>query len=142
MRSREGYTFAKETKYERSRESEGRCEVCGRRARLQAHHLVGCYFAARNPLLLPQLIRSIENAQSLCPNCHKKADEDHKHWTPHDVGFLAWALFDLDPMEVAEAQRGTYLDKCAIIGNGRRKKKDKRKYHRRSGKRVRHGARV
>lgn len=106
---REGYTFGNELKAERFRGVEGKCEVCERKTRLQGHHLISCFFAAHNPVLTPYVIRTIENVQMLCSDCHIKADEAHKHFNEHDIALLAWALFDLPPDKVEQAQNGTYL---------------------------------
>lgn len=126
-RSREGYTFGESVKHERLQGCEGKCEACGKKTKLQLHHLVGCYFAARNPVLTPFIIRSIENAQFLCQSCHQKADEDHKHWNERDIALLSWALFDIDPEKVEVNQNGTYLNQVTLPKKRRGTNKQRRR---------------
>lgn len=98
--SRAGYKFSKALRREREVGINFCCEQCGKEASLQFHHLIPCYFASQNPALTPQLIKSLENCQGLCHDCHKKADENLFQMSKHDIALLAWALFDIDPASV------------------------------------------
>lgn len=132
-RSREGYTFPKSLRYERKAGVENKCEVCGKYTkRGEIHHIIGAYIASQNPVLTPHIIRSIENELYVCRSCHLKQNEHQHTFDPIDIGFQAWALFDLNPIEVAEAQRGTYKSKADHISSRKKGKKKRKHKHRRS----------
>ncbi len=116
------YKFSSELKKERRLGTDSCCEMCGKFvSNGEVHHLVGAYLGSQNPILAPHIIRSLENEAYLCKSCHADANEAQHRWEPIDIGFMAWALFDLDPLEVADAQVGTY--KTNGISFGREKKK-------------------
>ncbi len=126
--SRGPYKFSSELKRERRDGVESCCEMCGKHVTNgEIHHLVGAYLSSQNPMLAPHIIKSLENEAYLCKNCHAKANEDQHRWSPKDIGFIAWALFDLDPMEVAAAQVRTYKSRGMSSGEENRKSKAERK---------------
>lgn len=111
-KTRREYGFSDRLKLERLNGCNFTCEHCGKiTKRLEVHHLVACYLAGNNISLTPGVIKTIENAMCLCKDCHRKADDDHKTWDAHEIGLIAWALFDLDPKKVARSQRRTYLNR-------------------------------
>ena len=116
---REAYTFGEDLKDERIIGCEGKCESCGSETKLYGHHLIACFLASQNPVLTPGLIRDNVNLIMLCHDCHKVADKDQVSWDAPDIAMMAWALFDLDPKEVAEAQGHTF----AYKRKGKRRKK-------------------
>jgi hypothetical protein len=101
------YNFYQWQKDERAKEAQGKCEQCGKKRTLVAHHLISVYIASRNPVLTPNLIRDDSNMVMLCHDCHEEADEVQKNLTVDEIGWLAWSLFDLDPEKVAEKQWST-----------------------------------
>lgn len=122
--SRAEYNFSKGLRYERKAGVENCCEVCGKKTNYgEVHHLLGAYLASQNPVLTPAIIKSIENELYCCRDCHAIQNEDQHTWDPIDIGHLAWALFDLDMMKVANAQRGTYKNKSLAIFPKRREKR-------------------
>lgn len=117
------YKFSSELKKERRLGTDSCCEMCGKFVTNgEVHHLVGAYLGSQNPILAPHIIRSLENEAYLCKQCHVKANEDQHTWSSKDIGFMAWALFDLDPMEVADAQLHTYKSSGKSFGREKKKK--------------------
>lgn len=103
-KSREGYGFSRQTKQERLDGVRGKCEGCGRTDRLYAHHMIPVCKAKKNRSLFKRNIKSEENCQMLCTDCHREADEYALSLPPRELGILAWALFDQDPKEVEQNQ--------------------------------------
>ena len=106
--NREFYSFSNSVKEERLIGCEGKCESCGVETKLFGHHLISCFLASNNSVLASQIIRSIDNLQMLCKDCHQDADDHQKTWNAYDIGVMAWAIFDLDLHEVAAGQKETY----------------------------------
>ena len=126
--NRKGYEFSTNQRKERKAGTELKCEMCGKKDKhMQGHHLIPIFLSRKNPVLLKRIVTDLANLQMLCTGCHKKADAEHQHWDAHEIGIIAWALFDLDPKEVEEAQ-GT-----AKITRKANRSKNRRKNHRRSG---------
>jgi 5-methylcytosine-specific restriction endonuclease McrA len=101
---REAYNFHTHQKKERISHLHGKCEECGQKTNLEAHHLISVYIARRNPVLIPNLISSMENMMMLCEDCHHKADQRQRRLSTEEIGWLAWSLFDLDPLIVVNKQ--------------------------------------
>lgn len=137
-RNREGYNFSRAQRIERQDGVEGKCEGCGKEAHLEGHHIISVYIAARNPVLIPSLMRKIENLMMLCDECHEEADDDQRTWSRDEIGVVAWALFDLNAEEVSDAQWTAYPRKKGR--KNKKKKKKKRKAYqtkkRKNGKRC------
>lgn len=128
-RARKKFTFSDELKNERRRGVGHCCEQCGRNVKdLEVHHLYGAWLAAQNPVMTPEIIRVLENEMCLCPECHVEANRDQETWTAHDLGMLAWALFDLDPAEVEANQ-------IQVYGPRRHPKNRRQNHHRRGARR-------
>lgn len=101
----ETYNFSRELRNEREVGVGNLCEQCSEECdELQGHHIIPRYFARTNPALTPALISSMANLAMLCPNCHEKADKVSRNLTKHEIGLVAWALFDLDPEFVRKKQ--------------------------------------
>ena len=131
-RKREVYNFSKEIIRKRSVEIGGKCEHCGLQTKLFGHHLLPFFLAKKNPVLTPHVLTCMENLLLLCKNCHQEADEDQRTWTYHDIGMIAWALFNIDPKSVADAQN--YRKRKQNI---RKRRARKRKQKGRVGKKDR-----
>jgi len=107
--SRRKYEFSSSLREERLEGANYCCERCGKYSEnLEVHHLMGAWLASQNYLLTPEIIRVLENEMCLCSSCHKFMNKDQESWTTHDIGFVAWALFDLDPYLVEENQKANY----------------------------------
>lgn len=69
------YEFDYETKQEALRRSPV-CEGCGKPETKEdpfvVHHKIAIWFALENPCLIPEVLRSIQNAQTLHRSCHHK----------------------------------------------------------------------
>jgi hypothetical protein len=118
--SRSKYEFSNSLREERLDGVNNCCERCGKHSEnLEVHHLVGAWLASQNYTLTPGIIRVLENEMCLCRSCHKLMNEDQESWTAHDIGFVAWALFDLDPYLVKQNQRADY----SAINKGKKKAK-------------------
>lgn len=82
MRKRRDYAFSGPTKEEARKRAEYKCQHCGKSQkelgyRLEVHHLLPCMVAAiRYPHILPNLVKSINNAICLCKECHERADQE------------------------------------------------------------------
>lgn len=125
-RENETYNFSRELRKEREAGVDNLCEQCGEECdELQGHHIIPRYFARTNPALTPVLISSMANLAMLCPGCHEKADKVSRNLTKHEIGFVAWALFDLDPEEVRKKQ-GFRENKKKNKSNNQFQRKNKR----------------
>lgn len=134
-RGRAPYTFPKALREERLEGTGYTCEQCGKHTKnLEVHHIFGAWLASQNPVLVPQIVKSIQNEMCLCPTCHAEANEHQHTWTARDIAFVAWALFDLDPEEVESNQRKTYKDIDDQHREGRSKTKGNRRQRRRRRK--------
>jgi len=130
-RARKEYEFPKGLKRERREGVDNCCEFCGKKTSLEVHHICGAWLSSQNDVLTPAIIKTLENQLALCPQCHKVANECQHGWDAHEIALVAWALFDLNPEEVEQAQRHTYKD----LDSGSYRKE--RKPSGRSGKRKR-----
>ncbi|MDH5533550.1 MAG: HNH endonuclease [Candidatus Pacebacteria bacterium] len=129
-RARKKYEFSSYLREERLEGTNYCCERCGIRSKnLEVHHLVGAWLAAQNYKLTPSIIRVLENEMCLCSDCHQIMNDDQETWTAHDIGFVAWALFDLDPYDVKKNQKAVYS--AFKKGEKRAKKNKNRVSHRR-----------
>jgi len=110
-RPRRRYEFSSSLREERLEGVNYCCERCGKKTKnLEVHHLVGAWLASQNEYLTPAIIRVLENEMCLCPSCHRFMNEDQESWTAFDIGFVAWALFDIDPYLVEQNQKAVYSD--------------------------------
>lgn len=74
--------FTPETKQLARERAHFNCEDCGQNTYLEIHHILPLYVAAlKYPNIGASLLRSLENCQCLCPNCHSKR---------HEKGWVEW----------------------------------------------------
>lgn len=128
--NRGSYVFSRDRRLEREHRVHYKCEECGTKTDLLGHHIISCYMARRNPVLIPRLIKKAENLMMLCEDCHEKADKEQKKWSRDEIGMMAWALFGLDPARVADAQWTT-------ADEDKRKRQAQRKRRKRRRKKAR-----
>jgi 5-methylcytosine-specific restriction endonuclease McrA len=82
---RNRYEFTKSTYSYALEKSKYICSECGekkKRSELEVHHRVAIWFACQNPVLIPDVIRHIANAEVLCLECHqqKHREESFEHY--------------------------------------------------------------
>lgn len=86
--------FSNETKRQALERAKFRCESCGKRGRLEIHHILPIYIATQVYQELPHAALSVlENAACLCPDCHNK--EHQGDWVNRDYSGQASVLFGM-----------------------------------------------
>lgn len=86
--------FSNETKRQALERAKFRCESCGKRGRLEIHHILPIYIATQVYQELPHAVLSVvENAACLCPDCHNK--EHQGDWVNRDYSMQASVLFGM-----------------------------------------------
>lgn len=93
--------FSPETKRQALERANYQCESCGKRGRLEIHHILPIYIATQVYQDLPHVALSVlENALCLCIDCHNK--EHGKDWFLRDYSMQAQLLFALAQLPVQE----------------------------------------
>lgn len=73
MSHRAGKEFGTATLEYAFRKSEDKCQSCGSQEKLQAHHIAALWYVAEYfPQLTSWILKSPENCQILCYECHDK----------------------------------------------------------------------
>lgn len=86
--------FSNETKRQALERANYQCENCGRRGKLEIHHILPIYIATQVYQDLPHVALSvIENALCLCPDCHNK--EHDRDWYKKDYSAQAMVLYGM-----------------------------------------------
>jgi len=90
--------FSPETKRQALERANYSCENCGKRGRLEIHHILPIYIATQVYKDLPHAALSVlENAMVLCPPCHCK--EHDRDWWLRDYSSQAMILYGM--LEIA-----------------------------------------
>lgn len=86
--------FSGETKRKALERARYRCEICGKKARLEIHHILPLYVASQVYKDLPHAaLRSLQNAACVCPDCHNGLHE--RGWHERDYSTIASVLYGM-----------------------------------------------
>lgn len=78
MTNRAGKEFPSSVIEHAFRKSGGSCERCGSKERIEVHHILFIWYAAEYfPQLASWALKSAENAQCLCHDCHVKVHQEN-----------------------------------------------------------------
>lgn len=88
-RRRSKYEFSRQTKREAKLRAGFKCEQCGAKGDLEAHHVIAVWTATELGLWR-EVVKSINNCEVLCPSCH--AEKHNPEPTLDEYKSLAQAI--------------------------------------------------